>query len=78
MRDEARRLIACGILGVLVGTMLLAVHPTQIVLIALGLFVVSFALYSLLASETGMRFGVYWGVSCRILRRHHVSYLWLG
>ena len=50
--------------------MLLAVHPTQIVLIALGLFVVSFALYSLLASETGMRFGVYWGVSCRILRRH--------
>ncbi|HEX7629460.1 MAG TPA: hypothetical protein VF431_03875 [Candidatus Methylomirabilis sp.] len=34
MRDEARRLIACGILGVLVGSMLLAVHPTQIVLIA--------------------------------------------
>jgi hypothetical protein len=54
VRDEARRLIACGILGVLVDTMLLAVHPTQIVLIALGLFVVSFARYSLLASEAAM------------------------
>ena len=34
MRDEALRLIACGILGVLVGMMLLAVPPPQIVLIA--------------------------------------------
>ena len=61
MRDEALRLIACGILGVLVDTMLLAVHPTRIVLIALGLFVVRFARYSLLASEAGLRFGVHWG-----------------
>lgn len=61
VRDEARWLIPCGILGVLVGTMLLAVLRTQILLFALGLFVVSFALYSLLASEAGLRIGAHWG-----------------
>ncbi len=61
VRDEARRLIPCGILGVLVGTVLLAFLRTQILLFALGLFVVSFALYSLPASEAGLRIGAHWG-----------------
>jgi hypothetical protein len=58
VREEARRLIACDILEVLVGTMLLVVNPTQIIPITLGHFAVSFALCSLLASEAGLRFGV--------------------
>jgi uncharacterized membrane protein YfcA len=49
VRDEARRLIACGILGVLVGTASLAAHPTGILLFALGLFLVGITLRSLLA-----------------------------
>jgi hypothetical protein len=61
VRDEARRLIPCCILGVLVGTGLLAVLRTQVLLVALGLFVVSFALYSLLAPEGALRVGANWG-----------------
>jgi uncharacterized protein len=49
--DEARRLIPSCILGVLVRTVLLALLRTQILLFALGLFVVGFAFYSLLAPE---------------------------
>ncbi len=61
VRDEAWRLIPCCVLGVLVGTVLLAVLRTQILLFALGLFVVSFALYSLLAPDASLRIGAHWG-----------------
>lgn len=61
VREEARRLIPCCILGVLIGTVLLALLRTQILLFALGLFVVSFALYSLLAPEASLRIGAHWG-----------------
>jgi hypothetical protein len=61
VRDEARRLIPCCILGVAAGTALLSVLRAQILLFALGLFVVSFACYSLLAPEASLRIGAHWG-----------------
>ncbi|HSB69725.1 MAG TPA: sulfite exporter TauE/SafE family protein [Candidatus Methylomirabilis sp.] len=61
VRDEAGRLIPGCILGVVVGTWLLAVLRTQILLCALGLFVVSFAIYSLLAPEASLRIDASWG-----------------
>jgi uncharacterized membrane protein YfcA len=61
VRDEALRLIPCCILGVAVGTGLLTALRAQYVLFALGLFVVSFAGYSLLAPEASLRIGAHWG-----------------
>ena len=61
VRDEAARLIPGCILGVAVGTWLLAVLRTQMLLCALGLFVAGFALYSLLAPEASLRIGARWG-----------------
>ncbi len=61
VRDEARRLIPCCILGVAVGTGLLTALRAQFILLALGLFVVSFACYSLLAPEASLRIGTHWG-----------------
>ncbi len=57
---EAVRLIPSCVAGVAVGTLLLTGLRTEILLLALGLFVVGFALYSLAASEASLRIGRSW------------------
>ncbi len=60
VRPEVRRLIPSCVLGVGVGTLLLTGLRTQILLLALGLFVVGFALYGLLGPEEALRIRAQW------------------
>ncbi len=60
VRAEATRLIPTCALGVGVGTLLLTGLRTQILLLALGLFVVGFALYSLIGPGETLRIGGQW------------------
>ena len=48
VRDEAVRLVPCCIVGVLLGVVLILVLPAWLLMLALGLFVLTYALYSLL------------------------------
>ncbi len=61
VQAEAKRLIPSCVLGVGIGTLLLTGLRTQILLLALGLFVAGFALYSLLVPEGTLRIGGQWG-----------------
>ena len=50
VRDEAIRLVPCCIVGVLLGVGLILVLPAWVLMLALGLFVLAYALYSLVIS----------------------------
>ena len=60
VREEAWRLLPSCLVGVGVGTALLTGLATETLLLALGVFVVGFALYSLLAPEGSLRIDRRW------------------
>ena len=60
VREEAWRLLPSCLVGVDVGTALLTGLATETLLLALGVFVVGFALYSLLAPEGSLRIDRRW------------------
>ena len=51
VRDEAIRLVPCCIVGVLLGVVLILVLPAWVLMLTLGLFVLAYALYSLVISS---------------------------
>jgi uncharacterized membrane protein YfcA len=60
VRAEATRLLPSCLVGIGVGTALLTGLHTEILLLALGVFVVGFALYSLVAPEASLRISRRW------------------
>ena len=50
VRAEAVRLLPCCVVGVLLGAVLILVLPARVLMLALGMFVLAYAIYSLIVS----------------------------
>jgi uncharacterized protein len=60
VRDEAARLVPSCIVGVLLGVLLILVLPAWILMLALGIFVLTYGLYSLVISDALPTIGLRW------------------
>jgi uncharacterized protein len=60
VRGEAVRLVPCCIVGVLLGVVLILVLPAWLLMLALGLFVLTYALYSLIIAGALPTIHVHW------------------
>lgn len=60
VRDEAARLVPSCIVGVLLGVVLILVLPAWILMLALGIFVLTYGLYSLAFSSALPSIGLRW------------------
>ena len=60
IRDELTRLVPSCVAGVVLGAALVLVLPPSVLMLALGVFVLAYALYSLAASPTVRTVGLGW------------------